>query len=59
MKKNPKKFFKNSLNSLLKKKINLKNDICGVMIETFQGWGAFVLSKKYMKLLDKICKKNE
>jgi len=53
------KFLKDSLNSLLKKKkLNLKNDICGVMIETFQGWGALYYPKKYMKLLEKICKKN-
>ena len=51
------KFLENSLKSLLKKKkINLKRDICGVMVETFQGWST-LLSKKYMKLLDKICKK--
>ncbi len=53
------KFLRDSLNSLLKKKkLNLKNDICGVMIETFQGWGALYYPKKYMKLLEKICKKN-
>ena len=48
------------LNSLkkLEKKINLKKDVCGVMIETFQGWGAVYYPKKYMKLLSKICKKN-
>jgi len=43
----------------LKKKIDLKKDICGVMIETFQGWGALFYPKKYIKLLTKICKQND
>jgi len=51
-------FLLNSLNKL-KKKINLKKDICGVMIETFQGWGAIYYPKNYIKLLSKICKKND
>lgn len=42
----------------IEKKINLKKDICGVMIETFQGWGAIYYPKEYVKLLFKICKKN-
>lgn len=45
--------------SKLKKKIDLKKDICGVMIETFQGWGALFYPKKYIKKLSKICKKND
>jgi len=53
----PEQFLINSLKKL-SKKINLKKDICGVMIETFQGWGAVYYPKKYIKLLYKICKKN-
>ena len=55
---NSEKFLQSSLNQL-KKKIDLKTDICGVMIETFQGWGALFYPKKYIKLLSKICKKND
>jgi 4-aminobutyrate aminotransferase/(S)-3-amino-2-methylpropionate transaminase len=29
------------------------------MIETFQGWGAIFYPKKYIQLLNKICKKND
>lgn len=54
---NPEVFLLNSLKKI-QKKINLKKDICGVMIETFQGWGALYYPKRYIKLLDKICKKN-
>jgi len=43
----------------LEKKINLKKDVCGVMIETFQGWGAVYYPKKYIQALVKICKKNK
>jgi 4-aminobutyrate aminotransferase-like enzyme len=56
--KNPENFLINSLKKL-EKKINLKKDICGVMMETFQGWGAVYYPKKYMKLLYKICKRNK
>jgi len=52
-----KKFLIDSLKKI-EKKINLKKDICGVMIETFQGWGAIYYPKEYVKLLFKICKKN-
>lgn len=45
--------------SKLKNKIDLKKDICGVMIETFQGWGALFYPKKYIMKLSKICKKND
>jgi 4-aminobutyrate aminotransferase-like enzyme len=55
---NPEQFLINSIKRL-EKKVNLKKDICGVMIETFQGWGAVYYPKKYMKLLYKICKKNK
>ena len=41
------------------KKINLRTDICGVMLETFQGWGALFYPKNYIKLLKKICKEND
>ncbi len=54
---NEEEFLEKSINKL-KKKINLKKDLCGVMIETFQGWGALFYPKKYIKLLAKICKKN-
>jgi 4-aminobutyrate aminotransferase-like enzyme len=52
------KYLESSL-SKLKKKIDLKKDICGVMIETFQGWGALFYPKKYIKKLNEICKKND
>ncbi len=51
------KFLDNSIKKL-KKKINLSTRVCGVMIETFQGWGAIYYPRKYIQKLYKICKKN-
>mgnify|MGYP000911211981 FL=1 len=56
--KNQEKFLEESLNKL-KKKIDLRKDVSGIMIETFQGWGAIFYPKKYIQLLKKICKKND
>ena len=56
--KNQEKFLEESLNKL-KKKIDLRKDVTGIMIETFQGWGAIFYPKKYIQLLKKICKKND
>ncbi len=55
---NPEEFLLRSLKRL-KKRVDLKKDICGVMIETFQGWGAVYYPKKYIKALVKICKRNK
>ena len=43
----------------LKKKIDLKKDICGFMLETFQGWGAIFYPKEFVKEISKLCKKNK
>ena len=54
----PKDFLQRSLNKL-KKKIDLKKDVCGFMLETFQGWGAIFYPKEFVKNISKICKKND
>lgn len=51
-------FFKNSLKKI-NKKINHKKDICGVMLETFQGWGAIFYPKNYINEISTFCKKNK
>jgi 4-aminobutyrate aminotransferase-like enzyme len=55
---NEEEFLEKSIRKL-KKKINFKKDVCGIMLETFQGWGAIFYPKKYIQLLAKICKKND
>ncbi len=54
----PEKFLNKTIRKL-KKKIDLKKDVCGVMIETFQGWGALFYPKDYIQKLSEICKKND
>jgi 4-aminobutyrate aminotransferase-like enzyme len=56
--KNPEKFLIKSLKKL-SQKISLKNEVCGIMIETFQGWGAIFYPEIYIQKLVKICKKNK
>jgi 4-aminobutyrate aminotransferase-like enzyme len=56
--KDSEKFLEKSLKKL-SNKISLKNEICGVIIETFQGWGAIFYPKIYIQKLVKICKKNK
>ncbi len=56
--KDAKQFFKNSLLKL-NKNVDFKRDICGVIVETFQGWGAIFYPKNYVKELKNFCKKNK
>ena len=56
---NSEKFFIKSLKILKKKKINFKKDICGFMLEGFQGWGAIFYPKQYVKSIESFCKKND
>ena len=54
----PKDFLNKCLKKL-KKKIDLKKDICGFMLETFQGWGAIFYPKEFVKEISNICKQNK
>lgn len=56
--KNPKQFFMSSINKLLKEKnINPKKDLCGFMLETFQGWGGIFYPKEFVKELLEFARK--
>ena len=56
---NPREFFKTEINKLLtKEKIDPKKDLCGFMLETFQGWGAVFYPKVYVKMIESFCLKN-
>jgi len=43
----------------LSKRVNFKKDISGIMLETFQGWGALFYPIEYINKLEKFCKKNK
>ena len=51
----PRDFLKQSLKMLKKKNIDISKDICGFMIETFQGWGSIFYPKIFIKEIKKIC----
>ena len=51
----PEEFLMNSLEELKRAGVDIKNDICGIMLETFQGWGAYFYPKPYVRELRRIC----
>ena len=55
----PYNFFLKSIKNLKKqKKINLKKDICGIIMESFQGWGSIFYPKEFVKSVSDFAKKN-
>ena len=56
--KNPVEFLRDSLRVIEEKGISLLDDVCGVMLETFQGWGAIFYPKVYIQELRSVCDKN-
>tara|TARA_Y100001970_G_C14256359_1_gene875756 strand:+ start:2864 stop:4150 length:1287 start_codon:yes stop_codon:yes gene_type:complete len=54
-----KNFFEKSLRNKFPKNFDFKNKIAGIMLEAFQGWGAFFYPKNYIKSLIKFAKKNK
>lgn len=57
--KDPVKFFNDSMEKLLKEK-NIKpdTDLCGFMLETFQGWGAVFYPVEFVKAVETFAKKH-
>lgn len=51
-------FLKNSLLQLTAKGIDLSTDVCGFMLETFQGWGAVFYPTDFVQAIEKICRQN-
>jgi 4-aminobutyrate aminotransferase-like enzyme len=54
----PDTFLNNSLRKLEESGISLRDDVAGVMLETFQGWGAIFYPKEFVQQLRRICDKN-
>ncbi len=56
---NPRKFFRESIIKLCKKEnIDPKKDLCGIMMETFQGWGAVFYPKEFVQEVSLFAKEN-
>jgi 4-aminobutyrate aminotransferase-like enzyme len=51
-------FLLKGLNELAAKGIDLALDVCGFMLETFQGWGAIFYPKDFVQAIEMICRKN-
>ena len=55
----PEKFFEDSIMNLCEsKKLDPKKDICGFMLETFQGWGSIFYPKAFVKAISNYGKRN-
>ena len=54
----PLSFIKREFNKLNKRNINLKKNVCGVMMESFQGWGAYFYPKEVVQYIRELCNKN-
>jgi 4-aminobutyrate aminotransferase / (S)-3-amino-2-methylpropionate transaminase / 5-aminovalerate transaminase len=53
-----KEFFVDSLKKLQSDGIDLEKDVCGIMLETFQGWGAVFYPMDYVVAVKEICIRN-
>jgi len=57
---NPKEFFNSEIDQLLDvKELDFGKDLCGFMLETFQGWGAIFYPEEFVKELVKFAKKHD
>jgi 4-aminobutyrate aminotransferase-like enzyme len=51
-------FLMHGLDDLAARGIDLSADICGVMLETFQGWGAVFYPKEFVQGIESVCRKH-
>jgi 4-aminobutyrate aminotransferase-like enzyme len=54
----PEAFLDESLAKLKKAGIDLAQDVCGFMLETFQGWGAVFYPPEYVQAIESVCRKH-
>ena len=52
----PQAFLEASLEKLAAKGVDLAQDVCGFMLETFQGWGAVFYPKEFVHAIEKVCR---
>lgn len=56
----PRKFFRDSIKQLMaEKNLDPKTDLCGIMMETFQGWGAVFYPKEFVQEVSLFAKEND
>ena len=49
-------FFRESIKNLELSGVNFETDICGFMLETFQGWGAVFYPKSFVQEIENFCR---
>lgn len=54
----PEAFFKAGLMKLENAGIDLAQDVCGFMLETFQGWGAVFYPPEFVQAIEKVCREH-
>lgn len=54
----PEAFLEVGLEKLAAKGVDLTQDVCGFMLETFQGWGAVFYPKEFVQAIEKVCRKH-
>ena len=54
----PEAFLEKGLADLEASGIDLSKDVCGFMLETFQGWGAVFYPSEFVKAIEALCRKN-
>ena len=55
----PETFLREGLDNLAKDGINIETDVCGFMLETFQGWGAVFYPAEFVKDIESLCRRND
>jgi 4-aminobutyrate aminotransferase-like enzyme len=54
----PETFLQEGLKRLEDNGIDLERDVCGFMLETFQGWGAVFYPEEFVQAVETICREN-
>lgn len=50
-------FLEYGIKKLLDNGVDLEKDVCGFMLETFQGWGAVFYPAEFVQAIEKVCRK--
>jgi 4-aminobutyrate aminotransferase-like enzyme len=54
----PEAFLQQALDTLKARGIDIAQDVCGFMLETFQGWGAVFYPVEFVQAIEAVCRSN-
>lgn len=52
-------FLQEGLDRLASSGIDISQDVCGFMLETFQGWGAVFYPNEFVQAIERLCRKHD